>query len=67
MITYAGYSIEYQKLWNLLTISLPPTEETYYTTLTPVNKTRKTDITEKELAYILGVIYQIFEEDKWKK
>ena len=67
MIEYNGYSIEYCKLCNLVTISLPPTEETYYTTLTPINKTRKIDITDEELAYILGVIYQIFEEDKWKK
>lgn len=67
MIEYHGYSIEYSKLWNLLTISLPPTEETHYTTLIPINKTRKTEINEEELAYILGVIYQIFEEDKWKK
>ena len=66
MIDFDGYTIEYYKLRNLIAITLPPTEETTRNTLTPV-RTRKIEVSDKELTYILSMIYLIFEDGNLKK
>jgi len=61
--TNDGYSIEYSKRRNRIVIGLPQTLMTATSTVGPIIN-RKTDLSDHELACILGAVIWIFKETK---
>ena len=66
MITIDGYSINYDKSDNRITILLPQTAVTITNTMTMLSN-RKTDFTSNELGTILYAVKAIAEGAKWNE
>lgn len=61
--TQDGYNIEFQNQRNRIVIGLPQTPTTATNTFWPVSN-RKTEVTDTELASVLGLVRMIFKEEE---
>lgn len=65
MILLDGYSLFYNKQMNRIYINLPQTVFTTTNTIEPVAD-RKVDVSDTELAAVLGLVTQIFKKEDGK-